>query len=124
MTGTRTTIRRERAAQATAPIALHALTGHIVDHGLPMPGIIYPPGIGSPNLEVWIRLDHLEAWLATGLELGEQVVVPVRREGLPEHRRITAPVQIPSGIGNVTVHLTWSEETPVSAFAHLRVVQR
>lgn len=99
---------RGHAIAATGGIALHALSGHILDHRLPAPSEILPPSVEQPRLVAKILHVHLAAWLATGVELGDQVV---DRE-IEGTRQVTAPIQVPSGIGDVTVHLTWLEAVP------------
>jgi hypothetical protein len=53
------------STSATAPVALHALTNHLIAYKLPLPTCITPPRYAGENLAVRVRWEEVNDWLAS-----------------------------------------------------------
>lgn len=96
--------------QADLPVALHALTGHIVAHRLPAPQDLSLPHQMQSHLVVWIRRDHLAAWEAADFTVINKAEHPLRHDpalGQRPWARTVVDGHLATPIGDLALQLVY-----------------
>ncbi len=99
---------------STTPIVHAAIATYMAEHQL-RATTIHLPRIHGQRIEIWARDIDVSGWLAAGARLGEQTVRETTVDRTDVH--LTAPLEVDTPLGTVTIELHWLEER-----AHLQSV--
>lgn len=107
--------------EATVPLALHALTTHLVDHQLPAPrDLNLRPE--DRCIQLYIFPEHLDAWLDSGFQTDTKTTTPIVALSATgtKWERVDINGTIPAPVGDIAIRLSWPQR---SAEPHLKAVQ-
>lgn len=93
---------------ATLPIAMHAITAHMIDRALPAPWMILT-SCDRREVTAHVHDRDLDTWLDSVVVDAEDYE-PVKGATIGHHARYTA--RIPSGIGEVRIVIAAVRATP------------
>lgn len=95
-----------RTVTATIPVALHAITGHMLDHRLPAPHDIDTRGVRDRGIHMWFYSHEVDAWLASGfVEADRQVRTPAELSRTFEI--VDVDGTLPTPVGDIRVRFTF-----------------